>query len=197
MQAPRPHGQRRRETGFHLVAVLSRWDDLVVDDVDPEQRIAELERRLAQPRAVADPGARHHQLNPTQVHNVSFCKPRLFKRGYDEDEVDTFLERVEATLRDPTARGAVTSADLHDVSFSKPPIGKRGYDGVEVDAFLERVEAALRDPTARGAVTSADLHDVTFSKPPIGKRGYDEDEVDAFLDFLTIEFNRGSSGRGG
>ena len=64
----------------------------MVDDVDPEQRIAELERRLAQPRAVADPGARHHQLNPTQVHNVSFCKPRLFKRGYDEDEVDALLD---------------------------------------------------------------------------------------------------------
>jgi len=170
---------------------------LVVDDVDPEQRIAELERRLAQPRAVADPGARHHLLNPTQVHNVSFCKPRLFKRGYDEDEVDTFLERVEAALQEPNLWVGLTPSDLHDVTFSKPPIGKRGYDEDEVDTFLERVDAALRDPTARGAVTSADLHDVMFSKPPIGKRGYDEDEVDAFLDFLTIEFNRGSSGRGG
>ena len=65
----------------------------MVDDVDPEQRIAELERRLAPPRAAAAaPGAPHHQMTPAQVHNVSFSKPRLFKPGYDEDEVDAFLD---------------------------------------------------------------------------------------------------------
>jgi DivIVA domain-containing protein len=79
------------------------------------------------------------RLTAADVHDVAFSKPPMFKRGYDEDEVDAFLERVEAALHDPTARGGVTSAELHDVTFSKPPMGKRGYNADEVDAFLERV----------------------------------------------------------
>ena len=79
---------------------------------DPEERIADLERRLAQPRAagVPDAFATSDRLTPEQVHNVAFSKPPLFKRGYSEDEVDAFLDRVESTLRDPTAFGA-THAD--------------------------------------------------------------------------------------
>ena len=79
------------------------------------------------------------RLTAEEVHDVAFSKPRMFKRGYDEDEVDAFLERVEAALRDPTGRSGITSAELDDVSFSKPPMGKRGYNEDDVDAFLERV----------------------------------------------------------
>jgi DivIVA domain-containing protein len=64
-------------------------------------------------------------------------------RGYHRDEVDAFADRVEATLRDLTAPGGLTPADLHDVAFSKPSIGKLGYSETEVDAFLDRVKAEL------------------------------------------------------
>jgi DivIVA domain-containing protein len=37
-------------------------------------------------------------LMPADVHNVAFSKPPLGKRGYDEDEVDAFLDLVEAEL---------------------------------------------------------------------------------------------------
>ncbi|MDQ3763252.1 MAG: DivIVA domain-containing protein [Actinomycetota bacterium] len=37
-------------------------------------------------------------LMPADVHNVAFSKPPIGKRGYHEDEVDAFLERVEAEL---------------------------------------------------------------------------------------------------
>ena len=37
-------------------------------------------------------------LSPADVHNVAFKKPSLGKRGYDEDEVDAFLDVVEAEL---------------------------------------------------------------------------------------------------
>jgi DivIVA domain-containing protein len=37
-------------------------------------------------------------LIPAEVHNVAFSKPPLGKRGYDEDEVDAFLDLVEAEL---------------------------------------------------------------------------------------------------
>ena len=38
------------------------------------------------------------RLTPADVHNVAFKKPSIGKRGYDEDEVDAFLDLVEAEL---------------------------------------------------------------------------------------------------
>ena len=35
-------------------------------------------------------------LTPADVHNVAFKKPPIGKRGYDEDEVDAFLDLIEA-----------------------------------------------------------------------------------------------------
>jgi len=104
-----------------------------VAEDDPEERIADLERAFA----TSD------RLTPEQVHSVTFSKPPLFKRGYNEDEVDAFLDRVESTLRDRDAFAGLTAADLHNVAFSKPPIGKRGYNEDEVDAFVELVRNEL------------------------------------------------------
>lgn len=38
------------------------------------------------------------------VRGVTFSKPPIGRRGYHEDEVDRFLDAVESTLRDLTAR---------------------------------------------------------------------------------------------
>ena len=38
------------------------------------------------------------RLTPADVHNVAFSKPPIGKRGYNEDEVDQFLDFVEAEL---------------------------------------------------------------------------------------------------
>ena len=37
-------------------------------------------------------------LTPADVHNVAFSKPPIGKRGYNEDEVDAFLDLVGAEL---------------------------------------------------------------------------------------------------
>ncbi|WP_067499316.1 DivIVA domain-containing protein [Actinoplanes sp. TFC3] len=37
-------------------------------------------------------------LTPADVHNVAFKKPAIGKRGYDEEEVDAFLDEVEREL---------------------------------------------------------------------------------------------------
>jgi DivIVA domain-containing protein len=95
--------------------------------------------------------AHDDRLSAEQVHNVAFSKPPLFSRGYNEDEVDAFLERVEAVLRDPTALGGVSLADLHNVAFSPPPAGRRGYNKAEVDTFVDLVKSELtRRPPGRG-----------------------------------------------
>ena len=115
----------------------------MVDHDDPEKRISELERRLAEPRAAGGLSATQYRLTSERVHNVAFSKPPLFKRGYDEVEVDAFLDVVEAALREPTAGVGFTPADILDVAFSKPPLGARGYDEDEVDAFVDLVELEL------------------------------------------------------
>lgn len=47
-------------------------------------------------------------LTPADVHNVAFSKPPIGKRGYNEDEVDAFLDLVESEL----ARLIEENADL-------------------------------------------------------------------------------------
>jgi DivIVA domain-containing protein len=47
-------------------------------------------------------------LTPADVHNVAFSKPPIGKRGYNEDEVDAFLDLVETEL----ARLLDENADL-------------------------------------------------------------------------------------
>src|SRR4051794_4454112 len=37
-------------------------------------------------------------LTPADIHNMDFRKPPLGKRGYDEEEVDAFLDEVEQQL---------------------------------------------------------------------------------------------------
>ncbi len=115
-----------------------------MDGADPEKRIAELERQLAEARAAGD-GADRGALTPDQVRDTAFAKPPLGRRGYNEVEVDAFLDRVEAALRDPAAH-TLTPEQVRNVAFSKPRLGRRGYNEVEVDAFLDRVEAALAGP---------------------------------------------------
>jgi DivIVA domain-containing protein len=49
-------------------------------------------------------------LTPADVHNVTFSKPPIGKRGYKEDEVDVFLDLVGAEL----ARLIETNNDLRE-----------------------------------------------------------------------------------
>jgi DivIVA domain-containing protein len=75
-------------------------------------------------------------LTPADVHNVAFSKPPIGKRGYNEDEVDAFLDLVEAELarlieENDDLREQVSQleqrlgnaqADLDDAR-SRPPVG--------------------------------------------------------------------------
>ena len=102
-------------------------------------------------------------LTPEQVRGVAFHKPPLGKRGYNEDEVDAFLDLVESELRNPTGH-TLTPDQVHNAAFSMPVLGKRGYHQDEVDAFLDLVEQQLR--TQRGAQPPSPR--VAFPPPPIG-----------------------------
>ncbi|MBF6435111.1 DivIVA domain-containing protein [Nocardia cyriacigeorgica] len=80
------------------------------------------------------------RLTADDVRAVTFSRPRFGARGYREDEVDGFLDRVEATLR---GTDRLTPAEVRDIAFRRPRFGQRGYDEQEVDAFLDLVEKTL------------------------------------------------------
>ena len=51
-----------------------------------------------EPTSTDDASAPKRTLTPAEVHNVAFKKPPIGKRGYDEEEVDYFLDVVETEL---------------------------------------------------------------------------------------------------
>ncbi|HVX44999.1 MAG TPA: DivIVA domain-containing protein [Mycobacteriales bacterium] len=80
-------------------------------------------------------------LGPDEVRTTEFGRPPMGKRGYDADEVDAFLERVEATLRGLDDLGA---SQVARVTFGKAPRGGRVYNEAEVDYLLDRIEETLQ-----------------------------------------------------
>src|SRR5919199_1167766 len=82
-------------------------------------------------------------LTPADVHNVAFSKPPIGKRGYNEDEVDAFLDLVEAEL----ARLIEENDDLREqVSQLEQRLG---------NAQADLDEARSRPAAGMGPVPSA------------------------------------------
>ena len=72
---------------------------------------------------------------------------RALRRGYKVDEVDTFLDRVEATLAGDPIGAPVGAQEVHDVVFR---VRFGGYDEWQVDLHLDRVERQLAELEERG-----------------------------------------------
>jgi DivIVA domain-containing protein len=60
-------------------------------------------------------------LTPADVHNVAFKKPPIGKRGYDEDEVDAFLDLIEAELARLIEENNDLKQQVEDMARSGPP----------------------------------------------------------------------------
>ncbi len=95
-------------------------------------------------------------LTPADVHNVAFRKPPLGKRGYDEEEVDAFLERVELTIAN--LQDQIAALRAGPAGYSQLAYGTSGAADEAVLAELDqikvrlaRIEAAVtpRDPRHR------------------------------------------------
>ncbi|NEW37230.1 DivIVA domain-containing protein, partial [Nocardia cyriacigeorgica] len=63
-------------------------------------------------------------LSADDVRGIAFSRPPFGARGYREDEVDAFLDRVEATLR---GADRLTASEVRDIAFRRPRFGQRGY----------------------------------------------------------------------
>jgi DivIVA domain-containing protein len=78
---------------------------------------------------------------------------RALRRGYKVDEVDSFLDRVEATLSGEQAGAPVGAQEVHDVVFR---VRFGGYDEWQVDLHLDRVERQLAEFEERGGGRALD-----------------------------------------
>ncbi|MBD0860098.1 DivIVA domain-containing protein [Gordonia sp. zg691] len=81
------------------------------------------------------------RLTPADVHNVAFSKPPIGKRGYNEDEVDQFLDFVEAEL----ARLIEENSDLKQ--------------------RVEELESELADARSGAGSAAPDERTQMFAKP--------------------------------
>src|SRR5881628_1986815 len=86
-------------------------------------------------------------LSPAEVHNVAFKKPPIGKRGYDEEEVDAFLDIVEVEL----SRLIEENNDLRARFGSGAPAAADGAtaDGGGQDEALRTELAGIRDENRR------------------------------------------------
>ena len=82
-------------------------------------------------------------LTPADVHNVAFKKPSIGKRGYDEDEVDAFLDVVEAELSRLIEENASLTGRLSEFEAGRTPAPR-------VEAAAAAPEAAPTAPAAAG-----------------------------------------------
>ncbi|MFC6016759.1 DivIVA domain-containing protein [Plantactinospora solaniradicis] len=89
-------------------------------------------------------------LTPSDVRNIAFKKPALGRRGYDEQEVDEFLEEVESTIAALTeevatlrAQAGATGTPRSAVTASLDPQGVVLAHLEEIKARLGRIESAV------------------------------------------------------
>ncbi|MFC6001786.1 DivIVA domain-containing protein, partial [Streptomonospora nanhaiensis] len=104
-------------------------------------------------------------LTPADIRNKQFRTVRL-RPGYNEDDVDTLLDRVEATLAGlqggPPADRPVTAEEVENARFRTTRLSP-GYDEDEVDEFLDVVVAELR---ARGLAAGGAAAGAPARRPP-------------------------------
>ncbi|MFD5826937.1 DivIVA domain-containing protein [Lentzea sp. NPDC060358] len=137
-------------------------------------------QRPAAPASVDSP-----KLTAADIRTIAFHRPPRGRRGYQESQVDAFLDRIEATL---LGQDNLTGKDVRDIRFSRPLIGRRGYDETEVDAFLGQIEQQLSGPMpSMPAVKSwKDLRQLRIPQAPAGQRGYRTAQVDRMLEEIGV-----------
>src|SRR5438874_4602243 len=89
-------------------------------------------------------------LTPADVHNVAFKKPPIGKRGYDEEEVDAFLDEVERELarlieENDELRAAAERGGRPAVPVSGGGDPRLAQENAELKAQLDRLN---RDKSA-------------------------------------------------
>ena len=98
------------------------------------------------------------RLSANDVHNVAFKKPPLGRSGYDEEQVDAFLDAIEDQLR---ARRALHGAAADPSTMSPTAFAEASDATNEPRAAAAAADAAWFEAkfgSARPSMTSPDTH---------------------------------------
>jgi DivIVA domain-containing protein len=90
-------------------------------------------------------------LTPADIRDIAFKKPPFGRKGYDEEEVDTFLDAVERTVAALTAEVASLRAQLGGgvAPADASPDGKVLAALEQINARLARIEGIVSTEDAR------------------------------------------------
>ncbi|NNH71508.1 DivIVA domain-containing protein [Nocardia uniformis] len=147
---------------------------------------------------IADTLLGRDHLSAADIRQAHFGTPPFGHRGYDQEQVDDFLDHVCIELeylrrgrrRIPGVNDSetLTHDDVLRIQFSSPPFGLPGYAVEEVGAFLDRLAATLaHDGPSR--LTAEDVRHMTFHIAAEGASSYHREEVDAFLDLVAHQLD--------
>lgn len=114
-------------------------------------------------------------LTPADVHNVAFKKPPIGKRGYDEEEVDAFLDEVERELARLIEENNELRAQVERGGRGGAPAGPAGPAGDarlvaelnEVKAQLDRVQRDKGAAEQAARAMQAELEQVRTAGGPV------------------------------
>jgi DivIVA domain-containing protein len=115
-------------------------------------------------------------LTPADVHNVAFKKPPIGKRGYDEEEVDAFLDEVERELARLIEENNELRANVERGGGGRVAPGGGGdprlaAELAELKGQLDRVQRdkAAAEQAARGM--QAEIEQMRAGGPVVGGDG--------------------------
>ncbi|GAA0803639.1 DivIVA domain-containing protein [Spirilliplanes yamanashiensis] len=113
-------------------------------------------------------------LTPADVHNVAFKKPPIGKRGYDEEEVDAFLDEVERELARLIEENNELRAQVERGGGRGPAPAGPGADprlAAELNDMKAQLDRVQRDKAAAEQAArqmQAELEQVRAQGGPVG-----------------------------
>jgi len=127
-------------------------------------------------------------LTPADVHNVAFKKPPIGKRGYDEDEVDEFLDLIETEL----ARLIEENNDLKtqvDEIQRRPPVAAGGdarAGGPDARGLNDAAEAERRNRRSVQEQAPPPPVQQPVAPPPVAAAAPGENDHVAAVNMLAL-----------
>src|SRR5512142_2869471 len=112
-------------------------------------------------------------LTPADVHNVAFKKPPIGKRGYDEEEVDAFLDEVERELARLIEENNELRAQVERGGGGRPSAAGPGADprlaqeNVELKTQLDRLNREKSAAEQAARAMQAELEQIRAQGGPV------------------------------
>lgn len=116
-------------------------------------------------------------LTPADVHNVAFKKPPIGKRGYDEEEVDAFLDEVERELARLIEENNELRAQLERggggrVTASGPGVDPRlAAENAELKSQMDRIQRDKSQAEQAARAMQAELEQIRAQGGAVGGDG--------------------------